>query len=163
MDRGFSLKLNIVDNSPEALSQLNKALTSALTKCGLQAERTAKEKCPVAQPWNWHPPQKNYIGGTLRNSITFALDGKKVHIPSYDNPNEDKDIPGRYDGQPPKETGKGLRAMYVGTNVYYAPYVEMGTVKMPAREFIRPAFTENAEFFRETIKNALIGTMGSIT
>lgn len=28
---------------------------------------------------------------------------------------------------------------YVGTNTEYAPYVEMGTSKMPSRPFIRPA------------------------
>ena len=28
---------------------------------------------------------------------------------------------------------------YVGTNVYYAPYVEFGTRKMAARPYLRPA------------------------
>lgn len=35
-------------------------------------------------------------------------------------------------------TVKGDTA-YIGTNVFYAPYVELGTSKMPAQPFLRPA------------------------
>ena len=31
------------------------------------------------------------------------------------------------------------KAVYIGTNVEYAPYVELGTVKMNARPYLRPA------------------------
>ena len=34
----------------------------------------------------------------------------------------------------------------VGTNVEYAPYQEYGTVKMPARPFLRPALDNSRKF-----------------
>lgn len=163
---GLSLKLTITDNSPEALRELEAALEVGLTKCGLQAERTAKQRCPVGDPTKWHPPQPkgSYIGGTLRNSITFALDGDKAHEATYKVESGNKAVKGEYKGQAPKEPKNGLRALYVGTNVYYAPYVEMGTSKYPTkREFIRPALAENWEKFRTILIESLRGKSGYIT
>ena len=39
-------------------------------------------------------------------------------------------------------------AAYVGTNTEYAPYVELGTVKMHAQPVLRPAATEHAAQYR---------------
>lgn len=44
---------------------------------------------------------------------------------------------------------------YVGTNVEYAPYVEMGTVKMPARPFLRNAVENHKEEYKAIIENGL--------
>lgn len=41
---------------------------------------------------------------------------------------------------------------YIGTNVEYAPYVELGTVNTPAQPYLKPAATEHSE----TYKNILI-------
>lgn len=46
-------------------------------------------------------------------------------------------------------------AAYVGTNVEYAPYVELGTVKMAARPFLKPAVAEHADEYREIMENAM--------
>lgn len=48
-------------------------------------------------------------------------------------------------------------AVYVGTNVEYAPYVELGTSKMQAQPFLRPAATEHGDQYRQVLKNALGG------
>lgn len=49
-------------------------------------------------------------------------------------------------------------AAYIGTNVEYAPYVELGTSKMAARPFLKPAATEHtAEYkrlYEDSMKNA---------
>ena len=46
----------------------------------------------------------------------------------------------------------------IGTNVEYAPYVELGTYKMAARPFLRPAAeghaAEYTEIIRREMKNA---------
>ena len=38
--------------------------------------------------------------------------------------------------------------VYIGSNVEYAPYVEMGTVKMKARPFLKPAATEHSGTYK---------------
>lgn len=48
-------------------------------------------------------------------------------------------------------------AVYVGTNVEYAPYVELGTSKMQAQPFLRPAATEHGSQYRQVLKDALGG------
>lgn len=46
---------------------------------------------------------------------------------------------------------------YVGSNVYYAPYVEMGTSKMPPRPFIRPAVENHASEYQALAESILKG------
>ncbi len=48
-------------------------------------------------------------------------------------------------------------AVYIGTNVEYAPYVELGTRFMPARPFLRPAATEHGEEYRGLMEAAMKG------
>lgn len=45
--------------------------------------------------------------------------------------------------------------VYIGTNVEYAPYIEMGTSKMDARPYLGPAITEHADEYKEIIENEL--------
>lgn len=50
------------------------------------------------------------------------------------------------------------RAVYVGTNVYYAPYVEMGTSKHPKPQpFIEPSVVGHKDEHKNTIRQALEG------
>lgn len=81
-----------VDNTAEVLSKLGDIKTKILTMIGIKAEGYAKKLCPVGTPES--TGKKGYRGGTLRNSITFNVEGDVVAI---------------------------------GTNVEYAPYVELGT------------------------------------
>lgn len=49
----------------------------------------------------------------------------------------------------------GEDAVYVGTNVEYAPYVEMGTRRTAAQPFLRPAVTEHGSTYRAILKRNL--------
>lgn len=49
-------------------------------------------------------------------------------------------------------------SVYIGTNVYYAPYVELGTRYAQAQPFLRPAATEHGNQYRQVLKNTLGGT-----
>lgn len=44
---------------------------------------------------------------------------------------------------------------YIGTNVEYAPYVEMGTSRTRARPFLRPAAQEHVDQYRSILKAEL--------
>lgn len=39
----------------------------------------------------------------------------------------------------------------IGTNVEYAPYVELGTYRMAARPYLRPAAEEHGEEYKQVI------------
>lgn len=119
MDMEFKLENDFSDLIEQAaFSQIERALESV----GLTAERYAKVACPVGTPESTGKP--NYVGGTLRNSLSHTHD---------------------------KNTA------YVGTNVEYAPYVEMGTKKMSAKPYLKPAFTEHIAEYERLIEQALKG------
>lgn len=44
---------------------------------------------------------------------------------------------------------------YIGTNVEYAPYVEMGTKKMEARPYLKPAIADHIQEYKNTIEQEL--------
>lgn len=44
---------------------------------------------------------------------------------------------------------------YVGTNVEYAAYVELGTARTQAQPYLRPAATEHGETYRSIIERNL--------
>ncbi len=122
------------DNTDEVLSALEKAIENGLTAIGLTAEGHAKRKISE------YPAVDT---GRLRNSITFAVSGKEANDRQY---TDNQGAEYSYAGRAPKDSGK---AVYIGTNVEYGPYVELGTVNMSPRPFLKPAATEhNAEYER---------------
>ena len=48
-------------------------------------------------------------------------------------------------------------AAYIGTNVDYAIYVEMGTVNTPAQPYLKPAAADHVEKYRSILKSELQG------
>lgn len=48
-------------------------------------------------------------------------------------------------------------AVYIGTNVEYAPCVELGTSRQKAQPFLRPAASEHGAQYRQVLKKALGG------
>ena len=44
---------------------------------------------------------------------------------------------------------------YVGTNVEYAPYVEMGTTNTKAQPYLKPAIVDHIQEYKNTIEQEL--------
>lgn len=131
------------DNTEEILNGLEDAVDKALTIIGIKAEKYAKARCPVGTVKS--TGIKGYRGGTLRNSITFTVDGNTLSI---------------------------------GTNVEYAPYVELGTGPnfqappeweqfdaprgsgigygyVKPRPFLKPAIADHLKEYKNIITNEL--------
>ena len=53
------------------------------------------------------------------------------------------------------EVDDGEPAAYIGTNVEYAPYQELGTINMEAHPFLKPAVSDHANEYRKIIENEL--------
>ena len=45
--------------------------------------------------------------------------------------------------------------MYLGTNVEYAPYVELGTVNMTEQPFLRPAIEDHMAEYKEIMNEVM--------
>jgi phage gpG-like protein len=128
------------DNTEEVLAAVEQAITKAMTKIGIKAEKYAKALCPVGTVES--TGKKGYRGGTLRNSITFEVEDKEVAI---------------------------------GSNVEYAPYVELGTGPyftpppswetfqstkgagighgyVQARPYLRPAIEDHLSEYEDIVK-----------
>ena len=143
----------IKDHSSEVSDEIKSALLRGLETCGLVAEGYAKKLAPVGTPESTGIP--GYIGGLLRGSITHALSGKQPAISTYqDNAGTRR---GSYSGTAPEESGANKSAVYIGTNVEYSSYVELGTIKMYAKPFLKPAVADHANKYRKIIEDELKG------
>ena len=49
----------------------------------------------------------------------------------------------------------GEPAVYIGTNVEYAPYVCLGTIHMKAQPFLKPAVNDHKDEYRKILENSL--------
>ena len=128
-------EVKITDNSDEILSRMDTAMEAALEKIGLVAERYAKNLCTV-------------VTGRLRNSITHATTSYPGIGTYQDNAgNEFNDATA--DGTPEKNV------VYIGTNVEYAPYVELGTTRSKAKPYLKPAVVDHAEKYKKIFKDSM--------
>ena len=51
----------------------------------------------------------------------------------------------------------GERSVYIGSNVEYAAFVELGTSRMKARPYLKPAATEHTAEYKSLAEQALKG------
>lgn len=49
----------------------------------------------------------------------------------------------------------GESAVYIGTNVEYAPYQELGTIHIKAQPFLKPAAVDHANEYRKIFENEM--------
>lgn len=135
----ITVKIKMTSNKAVCEKNLDDVAVKVLTMWGMTGESSAKRLCPVDT-------------GLLRNSITYALAGEAAAQSTYKADNGEKF--GSYKGQAPNDTG-GLRHVYIGSNVEYAPYQELGTAKMRAQPFLGPAIEQNKSYFRDILENEL--------
>ena len=128
-------EVKITDNSDEIISRMDRAMEVALEKIGLVAERYAKNLCTV-------------VTGRLRNSITHAT-ASYPGIGTYQDNAGNEFNDATADGTPEKN------AVYIGTNVEYAPYVELGTTRSKAQPYLKPAVVNHAEKYKKIFKDSM--------
>ena len=123
-----------VDNSAEVLAEMEASVKRALNAVGIQAERHAKDACPVKT-------------GRLRGSITYATEDKHGAGESPAKP-EDWDMHAT-----PEE-----KSVYIGTNVEYAAFVENGSSKRKKKPYLRPALENYGNEYQQIIERYLRGS-----
>ena len=133
---------DVHSNKADYDRRFDRAVEKALRLVGGQAERFAKETIS---------DMKAVDTGFLRNSITWALDGEVPNTAQYQDDAGTKH--GEYQGEAPQARAHE-RTVYIGSNVYYAPYVEFGTVKMNARPFLSQSIANHKSEFEDLFKEA---------
>ena len=128
------------DHTDDILKALKEASKKALMDVGLEASGDVAE---------FITGEGIVDTGLLRNSITFALNGESAQIGSYTASKGDGK--GSYSGTAPNKEN----TVYIGTNVEYAKYVQYGTSKMGARDFMFAPLRANLEKYRQIIQNYL--------
>lgn len=126
---------------PELKRATQEAITTALEAVGVQAVAHANQEITASGAVDT---------GRLRNSITSAVSGQSgsTHNYSDDKGNRFSDAIG--------STGDAKEnTVYLGTNVEYSSYVELGTYKMRARPFIRPAMEKNLSEYKDILIESL--------
>lgn len=147
------------DHTDEVIAEMSESVKRALEAVGLQAEGDVKMLVPVDT-------------GLLRNSITHAVQGGPTAINSYESNDTHAETRatkragtagkrvqpktrGNYDGN--VSDGSGQAKVFVGSNVEYAPYVELGTSKTKAQPYLKPAFQKNGAKYIQMLRDFLEG------
>lgn len=125
------------DNTNEVLDALQAAVLRGLERIGSEAEGYAKDLSPTDT-------------GLLQNSITHALSGQAPAITTY-KANKGGGS-GSYSGTAPDD---GMPSVYIGTNVEYAPYVELGTYKQAAQPYLKPAAADHGKTYQNIMEDEL--------
>ena len=133
------------DNTEEVLSALESAIRRGNEAIGLAAERHAKKKITEA---------KAVDTGRLRNSITYALAGEETHVKSYKANKGGKERETyTYDGTAEGKKGSGV---YIGTNVEYAPGIELGTHRSAgAVHFLQDAASNHSDEYKKLMEDSM--------
>ena len=137
------MKITVTSHRGQLDSSLPNAIDRAMRIAGMMAESKAKETITA---------NKSVDTGLLRNSITFARGGKSANIASYTA--DSGGGSGSYSGTAPVDP-TDQHAVYIGTNVEYAPFVELGTIRADAKPFLRPSASEIGKKLKEIIKKEL--------
>ena len=133
------------DNTDEVISLFKKAKHRGLEAIGLRAETHAKKKITSAGAVDT---------GRLRNSITYALAGEETHVKSYKANKGGKERETyTYDGTAEGKKGSGV---YIGTNVEYAPGIELGTHRSAgAVHFLQDAATNHTDEYKRLMEDSM--------
>lgn len=136
------------DNTEEVLSAMEKAIERGLEAIGMTAEGHAKKVLTKAV----YTGGKDYpLTGRLRNSITYAVSGKKAAIQSYSGDHGEEG--GTYDGTAPDDKEK---AVYLGTNVVYAAGIETGSHrKAGAVHFLQDAAANHSDEYKKLMEDSM--------
>ena len=133
------------DNTEEVLKAMKAAIRRGNEAIGLAAEGHAKKKITKA---------KAVDTGRLRNSITYALAGEETHVKSYKANKGGKERETyTYDGTAEGKKGSGV---YIGTNVEYAPGIELGTHRSAgAVHFLQDAATGHTDQYKKLMEDSM--------
>lgn len=117
----------------------------AMVECGMEAQKYARERCPVDT-------------GLLRNSIAYAIGGMTPVPSKYDaqkpKKGQTKLEHGEYNGTAPADA-EGHITLYLGTKTEYAKAVECG-IGQKAQPYLAPALEQHTSKYISILKKNMV-------
>lgn len=163
------ITVHIEDHSREVMEAFQNAVERGLMAIGEKADTYAKDNITA---------QGAVDTGRLRNSITYAMEGHDGQTLKYTKEMQEAGMEAIRQNVPVFETD----TVYIGTAVFYGPYIECGTGRYAStgggtpkpswtykdefgrwhiafpqkpRPFLKPAVADHAGEFREILVNSL--------
>ena len=136
--------VTVISNVKEQIKLKDEAVERAMVRIGEEVESAAKEELSRPKTHADGSVRPNVDTGRLRNSIIYATSKKQ----SYGTEPAE---PADYTVHGVVEKGK----VVVGTNVEYAPYLELGTSKSPPYPYLKPAVQNRVGVIKEIIEEEL--------
>ena len=130
------IEITLKDNSKEVLEALAKAIDKGNYAIGLAAVTHAKIGETAVDT------------GRLRNSITFATE-------EYKGQGSYSDDKGHMFADASALATPEEGAVYIGTNVEYAIYIEEGTTRIKALHMLRNAAANHGDEYKKLMEDAL--------
>lgn len=127
---------NLIWYGDKVFKEIKEKLKDPIKKSCLSIERSAKTMCPVDT-------------GRLRASITTNWSWSGITRTGVKKPAQSDDGIGK------PEANENELIGVTGTNVRYGPYVELGTSKMEAQSYLRPALEMNIEKIKKYFENII--------
>lgn len=128
-------EVTIKSNLSKVKAELADRIPTILEAIGLQAEGNA-----IAEITK----MKAVDTGRLRNSITFATENRQGTPNTQGGASA---VPEDYKPRSTPEHG----AVYIGTNVEYAQYIELGARSMAPRPFLKNAIANHQEEYKNIV------------
>ncbi len=132
----------------KAIKSVEEAVSLALEAAGLLVHGQAVNLAPVGQ----YPKGSGKVGGNLRNSLSYSVEGEVKGMNS--SPGQ-KAAPGSG-----VKTNNDKNSVVIGTNVEYAPFVELGTSKQAAQPYLNPALEANKGNIKKIFADAIRREVG---
>ena len=144
---GMVTEYSFTDHTKEVIEAMQEQVEQWLEAVGEDAAGTAADVCPVGTPES--TGIKGYIGGTLRNSISAVTESWQSDFNQHDGAQASV-----ADIMPKEKPEKS--AVYIGTNVEYAPYQEFGTSRgIKGKHFIQFGMTAHQEAYKDLLEQYL--------
>ena len=134
---GKQINIKVTDNSPKVKEAFEDAVKKALEECGINAQGYASGAAPVDT-------------GRLAGSITYNWCGHGGFLHSYVASKTEEAFSQKVGGVSDSD-----HSVYVGTNVEYAPYVELGARGRTPQHFLKNAIANHADQYKKIIQTEL--------
>lgn len=138
-EKEWNANFRLTDYSDDVLAKVDDKLYAGLIACGIKAEKYAKNLCPTDT-------------SRLKNSITYSVKTQPANMHYTWGEGKKSNRPAG-EGDTISHGGEKKLTLYLGTNVWYARYVEFQSRK--PKPFLKPAIENHLNLYRRILKESL--------